>query len=132
MIFGIGCDIVDLRRLRRSLEKDARTALVRRILTDSEWLQFNRKYQQNPQNASAFAGKRFAAKEATAKALGCGFVDGLSLQDIEVINDTSGKPQLMFYNRARQLIIDNQITRTHISLSDESDYALAYVILECK
>lgn len=73
--------------------------------------------------------KRFAAKEATAKALGTGFRDGLSLQHIAVRNNSLGKPELVFNDYAEQLLSEKNIQTAMLSLSDDGDYATAYVVL---
>ena len=75
-------------------------------------------------------GVRFAAKEAAAKALGTGFRGGLSLRDIGVDNDALGKPVLAFSAHAREVLQNRGVGHTHLSLSDESEYAIAYVVLE--
>jgi len=85
-------------------------------------------FQKNQQPA-AFLAKRFAAKEATAKALGTGFRDGLSLQHIAVRNNSLGKPELVFNAYAEQLLSEKNIQTAMLSLSDDGDYATAYVVL---
>lgn len=123
MIVGIGTDLVHIPRMQILLDKyDEKIA--QRILSDSEFLDF----QQTPRPA-AFLAKRFAAKEATAKAFGTGFRDGLSLRDISVSNNTHGKPELNFYKQGQSLVEELNIGRCFLSLSDESEYATAYVIL---
>lgn len=123
MIFGIGTDLVHIPRMQELLDKhDDKIAL--RILSDTEFSEF-----QQATNQAAFLAKRFAAKEATAKALGTGFRDGLSLRHIEVVNNEMGKPELSFYKQGQTLIEQYNISRSLLSLSDEKDYALAYVTL---
>jgi holo-[acyl-carrier protein] synthase len=73
--------------------------------------------------------KRFAAKEAAAKAMGTGFRDGLSLRHIAVANEASGKPVLCFSGRAAELIERFGIGDAHLSLSDEREFAVAFVTL---
>lgn len=124
MIFGIGTDLVHIPRITALLVKHG-DKIAQRILSDNEFKQFK---QAN--NQANFLAKRFAAKEATAKAFGTGFRDGLSLSHIEVNNDDNGKPELGFMGYGLQLIEQFNITRSMISLTDEQDYALAYVILE--
>jgi len=124
VIFGIGTDIVRIARMADNLERYG-DRFAARILTDAEVAVF----LQSPQQAQ-FLAKRFAAKEATAKALGTGFRDGLSLRDIGVENDALGKPILAFSRRAQQILKKQGIGNTHLSLSDESEYAIAYVLLE--
>ena len=123
MIFGIGTDIVQVARMQKNLDEHGER-FAKRILTDDEFTEFLQKaFQAN------FLAKRFAAKEATAKAMGTGFSHGLSLRHIGVTHDDKGKPILTFSKIAKQFISENNITDHHISLSDEKDYAVAFVTL---
>lgn len=124
MIFGIGTDIVRSQRMADNLDQHGER-FASRILTDVEMAAFRDSARQ-PQ----FLAKRFAAKEAAAKALGTGFRDGLSLRDIGVSNDALGKPVLVFSERAQQTLKNQGVGASHLSLSDESEYAIAYVVLE--
>lgn len=125
MIFGIGTDIVRISRMAENLDRYGER-FAARILTEAEMAVFTGSAQQ-----AQFLAKRFAAKEAAAKALGTGFRDGLSLRDISVSNDILGKPELMFSQRAQQNLEKQGVGSAHLSLSDEREYAIAYVILEC-
>jgi holo-[acyl-carrier protein] synthase len=123
MIFGIGTDLVHIPRMQGLLDKHG-DKIALRILSDAEFTEF-----QKAVNPAAFLAKRFAAKEAVAKALGTGFRDGLSLRHIGVSNNKLGKPELTFSQRGQALIDENNIGRSLISLSDENEYAMAYVTL---
>ena len=123
MIFGIGTDLVYIPRMQALLDKHG-DKIAQRILSADEFSIFS----QSPKQA-AFLAKRFAAKEATAKALGTGFRDGLSLRHIAVSNNEKGKPELQFFERGQRLLDELNIERSMISLSDDGDYALAYVTL---
>jgi holo-[acyl-carrier protein] synthase len=123
MIFGIGTDIVHIERMRENLEKHG-DKFAQRILTDAEFIEFGNKNDQ-----AAFLAKRFAAKEATAKAMGTGFSLGLSLHHIGVTHDEAGKPILEFLEKAEEFLEENKITQSHLSLADERDYAVAFVTL---
>lgn len=123
MISGIGTDLVHIPRIAEMLKKYGDKA-AQRILDVIEFEQF-----QKNQQPAAFLAKRFAAKEATAKALGTGFRDGLSLQHIAVRNDSLGKPELVFNDYAEQLLSEKNIQTAMLSLSDDGDYATAYVVL---
>lgn len=123
MIFGIGTDIVRISRMQKSLEQHG-DKFAQRILSDEE---FN-EYKQS-ENGARFLAKRFAAKEATAKAMGTGFRDGLSLKHIFVGHDQLGKPVLKYTNKASEFISKNNISESHISLADEKEYAVAFVTL---
>ena len=123
MIFGIGTDIVHIERMRESLEKHG-DKFAQRILTAAELTDF-----ENINDKAAFLAKRFAAKEATAKAMGTGFSNGLSLQHIGVTHDDAGKPILEFLEAALKFLEENEISQSHLSLADERDYAVAFVTL---
>ena len=124
MIVGIGTDIVSIERIEAMLSRQG-DAIARRILADQEWQQF-----QTANQPAAFLAKRFAAKEAPAKAFGTGSRDCLSLQHIIVTNNEMGQPAIHFEDRAAELATQLNIQQHHISLSDEQSYAIAYVILE--
>ncbi len=126
MIFGIGTDIVRVARMQKSLEKYGER-FARRILTETEFAGF----QKNVRPAN-FLAKRFAAKEATAKAMGTGFNQGLSLHHISVGHDALGKPLLEFSGAASDFMKKHGIVESHISLADEAEYAVAFVTLVSK
>lgn len=123
MIYGIGTDIVHIKRMRDNLDK-YEDKFARRILTDSEFIEF-----ENKNDKAAFLAKRFAAKEATVKAMGTGFSQGLSLHHIGVGHDDAGKPVLEFLDVAEKFIQEKKIIQAHLSLADERDYAVAFVTL---
>ena len=123
MIYGIGTDIVHINRMRDDLNKYG-DKFARRILTEAEFGEFKSK-----SNQAAFLAKRFAAKEATAKAMGTGFSQGLSLHHIGVEHDEAGKPVLDFSGVAEKFLREKQIKQTHLSLADEREYAVAFVTL---
>lgn len=123
MIFGIGTDIVRVARMQQSLDKHGER-FARRILTEHELIG----YRQAGKPANYLA-KRFAAKEATAKAMGTGFRNGLSLKHINVGHDEKGKPLLEFNGKAAEFMNAEGILETHISLADEQEYAVAFVTL---
>lgn len=123
MIYGIGTDIVHVSRMHENLEKFG-DKFAKRILTDLEFSEFKGK-----PNQAAFLAKRFAAKEATAKAMGTGFSQGLSLHHIGVTHDKAGKPILEFLSVAKDFLNEKKIKQSHLSLADERDYAVAFVTL---
>lgn len=123
MIVGIGTDIVEVERLRRMWVRHGERARDR-LLAPLECVDFERATDKG-----RFLAKRFAAKEAFAKALGTGLRPPVSLNAVAVTHDVQGKPLLAFCG---QLENSPQISglRTHLSISDEADYALAFVVLE--
>ena len=124
MIFGIGTDIVRVDRMQQDIERFG-NKFAERILTAAEMLEF-----QGNANKAHFLARRFAAKEATAKAMGTGFSNGVHLRDIGVIHDPHGKPMLQFSGGAEQFVKDKCISVAHVSLADEQDHAVAFVTLE--
>lgn len=122
MIVGLGIDIVELTRITHSLEKFGQR-FQDRILTPAEAALV-------PANPIPFLAGRFAAKEAAVKALGTGFSQGISLHDIEVVNDPSGKPCLAFHNHALLRSRDMSVKNQFVSISHGKDNAVAVVILE--
>ena len=124
MIAGIGVDIAETARFE-SLYRKYGDRIVKRLLTPGERDQFKRR--SHPER---FLATRFAAKEATVKALGTGFDHGVGFKSIEVKNNGFGKPELVFHNQARDLIKNRNINVAHLSISDEKHYVVAMVVLE--
>ncbi len=100
---------------------------AQRILSDAELKEF---VARQPHNRAAFLAKRFAAKEAAVKALGTGFRQGISMTHISVGHDDLGKPNLVFTHVAKTILQEKKITHSHISIADEQEFAVAYVVLE--
>lgn len=115
-MMGIGCDLVRMARLERMLQSDY---ALRRILTPAEQAAL----RQAGQPLQWLAG-RWAAKEAVAKALGCG-LQGCPPQDVEILPDERGKPCVRLTGKARQAAGDRQV---EVSISHDGDYALAYAV----
>lgn len=124
MIFGIGTDIVRVARMQADLERFG-DRFAERILTEQEL----REYRTTERRAH-FLAKRFAAKEAAAKAMGTGFSRGIHLRQIAVTHDANGKPLLEFSGAAQSFLREHNIRVTHVSLADEEDHAVAFVTLE--
>ncbi|MDR3131984.1 MAG: holo-[acyl-carrier-protein] synthase [Rickettsiales bacterium] len=121
MIRGIGTDIVYIPRVLKILQKYGEKFL-NKVYTEQE-IEISRKYNSQEMRVKYFA-KRFAAKEAFVKALGSGFSQGITMKDIEIYNDIRGKPHLAIGKDS--ISKDNII---HLSLSDEGDYATAFVVI---
>ncbi len=127
MILGLGNDMVDIRRIERSLERWGER-FIRRVFTDVEIA----KSEARANRAASYA-KRFAAKEACAKALGTGFRDGVFLRDLGVVNLPSGKPTMALSGgaaaRLRALTPDGMTARIDLSITDDDPWAQAIVII---
>lgn len=133
MIIGIGSDLVDIRRIEK-LIGDHEERFIERCFTDAEKETANgRKPEEVRINAYA---KRFAAKEACAKALGTGFVDGIFLKDIGVVTLPSGAPTLELSGGAKKrleaITPQGKEASIHLSLTDEPPMAQAFVIIEAR
>ncbi|MCH1526146.1 MAG: holo-ACP synthase [SAR86 cluster bacterium] len=124
MIYGIGTDIVEIKRLTGMKSLDA---FANKVLTENELKIFDD--LTNSKKASYLA-KQFAAKEAIAKAFGTGLKDPIQLNNIEILRNDKGKPTFNPLNGLISKITDLGITKTHVSLADEKDYAIAFAILE--
>jgi holo-[acyl-carrier protein] synthase len=124
MIVGIGVDIVDVRRIRRDVERYG-DRFARRVLGADELLEYARSSAK-----PRFLAKRFAAKEAFVKALGTGFRDGLTLRQIAIGHDALGKPFVICSGRVEEALRARGATLGHLSMSDEREYSLAIAILE--
>ncbi|MEZ5529148.1 MAG: holo-ACP synthase [Porticoccaceae bacterium] len=122
MIVAIGTDIVEIARIRGVLERHGRS-FAQRILCPRELLRFDQ--HSNP---PAYLAKRFAAKEALVKALGTG-IGKVSWQDMEVANNEAGAPYFILGGAAQSLMEELRADEALLSLSDEQEYALAFVVL---
>lgn len=128
MILGIGTDLCDIRRIESSLERFGER-FTHRVFTDGERAKCDRRAARGPSYA-----RRFAAKEACAKALGTGIAQGVFWRDMEVVNLPSGQPTLRLTGRAREhlarMVPEGHEVRLHLTLTDEPPLAQAFVIIE--
>lgn len=124
MIVGIGTDIVSIARFEAMYERHG-ARVAERILSAAELPEFSKAARP-----ARFLAKRFAVKEAAAKAFGTGFRAGLSLRHIGLRHDELGRPELVFFGRAEELCLQLQVSNSHVSVADEQDYAIAFVTLQ--
>ena len=125
-IFGIGTDIVNIKRMDKSLKKYG-LKFKNKVFSKNEIF-----YCENKNNPPAFYAKRFAAKEAFAKALGTGIGKGISLKNIEIFNDKLGKPNIKLKGKIDNLVkkkIKKSKYNIYLSLSDDKPWAQATVII---
>ena len=130
MIIGLGSDLTDIRRIAASLERFG-DRFTERLFTEVERARSERKDDR----AASYA-KRFAAKEACAKALGTGIRHGVFWRDMGVVNLRSGQPTLALTGGAKArldaLVPAGLAPRIHLSLTDEPPYAQAFVVIEAE
>lgn len=119
MIYGIGCDICEIARIKNTKE-----GFASRYFTEGEQELFEKR-KNRPQTIAA----NFAVKEAFSKALGTG-ISGFSLKDIEVLRDDKGKPYINLYNNAKKLCDVEGIDQIHTTISHTDELCIAYVLLE--
>jgi len=124
-IVGIGVDIIENKRIKNSLKN---LKFKKRIYSTKELAQ-----SSLSKNKVGFFSKRFAAKEAFAKALGTGFSGNLNFKDIEIVNDKKGKPYYLKSKKISKIIHKNFNIKKYncfLSISDEKDYSTAFTIIQ--
>jgi len=124
MIYGIGTDIVNISRIKhmKSLQ-----VFSEKILSVNE-LQVSSSYDESM--LISYLAKQFACKEALSKAFGTGIRKPVLFKDLEILRDEKGKPYFNPLGDVKKTIINLGITKTHVSLADESEHAIAFAILE--
>jgi len=130
MIIGIGTDICDIRRIRKLYDRHPER-FPAKAFTEAE----REKCLARPDPVPCFA-KRFAAKEAVAKALATDESGALSWHDVEVYNDKSGRPGVLLYGgakaRLQTILPEGHTAHIRLSLSDEVDFAVAFAVVEAR
>jgi holo-[acyl-carrier protein] synthase len=130
MIIGVGNDIIDIRRIDKSIERFG-ARFLDRIFTDLEKVKSDRR-----QARAASYAKRFAAKEACSKALGTGFRRGVFWRDMGVVNEPSGRPAMHLTGGAliqlESLIPDGHHPMIHLTITDDFPWAQAFVIISAE
>ena len=124
MIYGSGIDIIEIRRIQRSLEKHS-GRFEERIFTSGEIT-----YCRSKAYPARHFAARFAVKEATLKAFGTGMNGGVAWKELEVLNQDSGKPFLKMTGKGLELFESLKLKSIHISISHDDQYAIAQAIAE--
>jgi holo-[acyl-carrier protein] synthase len=124
MIYGVGIDMVQVRRMENIMERWG-DRFLKRVFTPRE-IEY---CHQKTHIASRFA-LRFAAKEAFSKALGLGFRNGLRMRDVEIVRAATGPPHIALYRTAKKLFQRHGLKNSFLSLTDDGLYAIAVVVLE--
>ena len=124
MIVGVGVDIIEVERIRRSLRRFG-DKFSRKILCEEEM-----RSGMSEQRSAAYLAKQFVAKEAVAKSLGTGMSSGVSFRGIMVLRKPSGQPYVELTGKTAALAKQLEIEVIHVSLADEKDYAVAYAVAE--
>jgi holo-[acyl-carrier protein] synthase len=128
MIYGIGTDICDIRRIRASLEKYGER-FAQKVLSDAEMQTYRARSERWPERGVRYVATRFSAKEAFSKAIGLGMRMPMTWRLCEVAKLPSGQPTIVLHGVLKAWFEDKGLT-AHISVSDESDYATSYCVVE--
>jgi holo-[acyl-carrier protein] synthase len=128
MIYGIGTDICDIRRIRASLEKHGER-FAQKVLSDNEMNTYRARSERWPERGVRYVATRFSAKEAFSKAIGLGMRMPMTWRLCEVAKLPSGQPTIVLHGVLKAWFEAKGLT-AHISVSDESDYATSYCVVE--
>ena len=128
MIYGIGTDICDVRRIRASLDRHGER-FAQKILADGEIATWRQRSARWPERGVRFVATRFSAKEAFSKAIGMGMRMPMTWRLCEVGRLASGQPTIVLHGVLREWF-EARGLRAHLSVTDESDYAASFVVVE--
>ncbi len=130
MIYGIGTDICDIRRIRASLDKHGER-FAQKVLSDNEMNTYRARSERWPERGVRYVATRFSAKEAFSKAIGLGMRMPMTWRLCEVAKLPSGQPTIVLHGVLKAWFEAKGLT-AHVRVSDESDYATSYVVVETK
>ncbi|MBT9501724.1 MAG: holo-ACP synthase [Burkholderiaceae bacterium] len=128
MIYGIGTDICDLRRLRATLDRRGER-FAEKVLGLHELAVFRARRARVEARGLSFLGTRFAAKEAFSKAIGLGMRMPMTWRACEIVNAASGKPEIRLHGDLAEWFAAKGL-RAHVTVTDETEYAAAFVVVE--
>jgi holo-[acyl-carrier protein] synthase len=128
MIYGIGTDICDIRRIKVALERSGER-FATKILSDAEFKVWQARSARWPERGVRYLATRFSAKEAFSKAIGLGMRMPMTWRLCEISKMASGKPEIVLHGGLKDWFADKGLT-AHITVSDESDYAASFCVVE--
>ncbi len=128
MIFGIGTDICDIRRIAATFERQG-DRFAERVLGEAELAIWRARSARWPKRGLRYLATRFSAKEAFSKAIGLGMRTPMRWRDCEILNERSGKPYVVLHAGLAALF-DAKGLRAHVTVTDETDYAASFVVVE--
>ena len=128
MIYGIGTDICDVRRIRASVERHGER-FAAKVLADAELAAWRQRSSRWPERGLRYLATRFSAKEAFSKAIGLGLRMPMTWRHCEVTNLPSGQPTIVLHGALKDWF-ESRGLRAHLSVTDESDYAASFCVVE--
>ena len=128
MIYGIGTDICDIRRIRTSLERHGER-FAAKVLSDGEMKMYRARSQRWPERGIRFVATRFSAKEAFSKAVGLGMRMPMTWRHCEIAKLPSGQPTIVLHGDLK-VWFEAKGLRAHITVTDEVDYAASFCVIE--
>ncbi len=130
MIYGIGTDICDVRRIRASVERHGER-FAAKVLSDAELAAWKARSARWPERGLRYLATRFSAKEAFSKAIGLGMRMPMSWKLCEIANERSGKPVIVLHGELKTWF-EAQGLQAHITVTDETDYAASFCVVETR
>ena len=128
MIYGIGTDICDIRRIRASLERHGERFAMK-ILSEAELITWRQRSARWPERGIRYLATRFSAKEAFSKAIGLGMRMPMTWRLCEIAKLESGEPRIVLHGGLKEWFEAKQL-KAHITVTDESDYAASFCVVE--
>ena len=128
MIYGIGTDICDVRRVRASFERHGER-FAQKILSDAELATWKARSARWPERGLRYLATRFSAKEAFSKAIGLGMRLPMTWRNCEIAKAASGKPEIVLHGVLKEWFEAQGLT-AHVTVTDETDYAASFVVVE--
>jgi holo-[acyl-carrier protein] synthase len=128
MIYGIGTDICDVRRIRQSLAKYG-DRFGKRVLSPTEYAVWQARTARSSERGTRYMATRFSAKEAFSKAVGMGIHMPMTWRRCEIANHPSGAPYVVLHGALKEWF-DTRSLKAHISVTDETDYAASFCVIE--
>ena len=130
MIYGIGTDICDVRRIQASLSRHGER-FAKRVLSEAEFATWQRRSLRWPERGVRYLATRFSAKESFSKAIGLGMVMPMTWRSCEISNLPSGQPVILLHGALKDWF-DSRGLSAHITVTDETDYAASFCVVEVK
>lgn len=128
MVYGIGTDICDIRRVQAVLDRQGER-FAQRVLGETELAVWRQRRQRWPRRGLSYLATRFSAKEAFSKAIGLGMRTPMTWRDCEILNEAGGRPVIVLHGALREWFDDRRL-RAHVTVTDETDYAATFVVVE--